>query len=276
MEDQDLQSGKSIPVTRKKPLSRNPARGRVRSRTAAVRQASSKPENAESPLKNVDRYFPVGSVPRERFDELSAKCTAEGLLSFSFIVCCTARRKPKQSVYEMWGTSAAELKDLPNELEELARKVDRVNTLMFGFMAAKITDNEQAPIPERARARNKMQVYRYLPKTLRVYAADLRIAFKWITENMGPRRYDSLRGEVLRMLQYIDECTGSPHYEHVADILSHLFPIFVLPGADPNQEIPALLSSSAALTRLYQRSAQRGFRHSRPDHSNRGGSPRNT
>jgi hypothetical protein len=206
----------------------------------------------------INQYFPLGSHARRRFDELAAKCDAEILFSLSLIVCEVAYW-PKRSIYDTYGTIASEVKELPDELEELAGKIDRTNDFLSSFRSAVVIDNDQAPIKERERERHKSAIYKHLPRTLRVFAADMRTAFEWINPQFGPKRYDSLRANVLELLQYVDRSTGSPHYEHLADILGHLFPsVLQRRGRDQNRETPALLNSDAALKQLYLRSSRRG------------------
>jgi hypothetical protein len=214
---------------------------------------------------DINQYFPLGSYHRRRFDELCAKCDAEALFSYSLLLCDAACRWPKRSLYEMRGTSASELRKLPTELEELACKIDRVGGLLSSFMSAQVIDNDQAPTQERVRGRNRVAVYKHVPKTLRVFAADLRTAFEWIDPRFGPKKYDTLRGQVLNLLRYVDGHTGSPHYEHLADILGHLFPNVVLRnGGDPKRETPALLNSADALKQLYLRWTKRGLGRPEP------------
>jgi hypothetical protein len=213
----------------------------------------------------INQYLPLGSFPRQRFDELSATCDAEMLFSCSLIVCDAACRGPKRSTYEMYGTSAAELRKLPAELEELACKIDRVSGLMSSFISVKVIDNDQAPTQERVRGRNRVAVYKHVPKTLRVFAADLRTAFEWIHPKFGPKRYDRLRSHVLELLRYVDWHAGSPHYEHLADILGHLFPgVVKRSGGDPNTKTPALLNSAEALKQLYLSWVKQGLGRHRP------------
>jgi hypothetical protein len=238
---------------------------------AFARNVPKRPESLRGAVTPViSQYLPLGSYHRRRFDELSLKCDAEVLFAYSLLVCDAACRGPKRSVYEMYGTSASELRKLPAELEELARKIDRVSGLLSSFTSAKVIDNDQAPTQERVRGRNRVAVYKHVPSTLRLLAGDLRTAFEWIHPKFGPKRYDRLRSRVLELLRYVDWHAGSPHYEHLVDILGHLFPgVVKRNGGDPNTKTPALLNSAEALKQLYLRWTRRDLGRPEPRPSRR-------
>ena len=226
-----------------------------------------------------NRTFPRGSRARAGFEYLCLRgCNPRGLLSFLEVAVFNSQTQ--RSVYDTFEVSQSELVDLPDKLEQISRDLESFNPILAGFLGAVLMENPLLSDEIRSRCRQQIAVYRRTPDLLRLLSTHLRWANQWLKENVGPKRYDSFRQSVLGLLSYVDECTKSPHYQEVADLLDHLYsarqknlqgvaeftPGPKRPRGSKKKVATArkLLSSPDALKALYLRSVKYGFRQPRP------------
>ncbi len=227
-----------------------------------------------------DDEFAPGSPAREKFERLCvAGCDAKLLLSFLTLAVFNASHKG--TMYDIFGVSQSGVTKLPDELEQISRRIESINPILAQYLRTKFIGNSHWPDEIQSRCRLQIAVYQRTPDLLRLLADHLRSAGEWLNSNVGPKRYDTFRHSVLDLLSYVDNSTGSPHYEEVADLLSHLSSareetLRGLGGRSRSARrdgeekkdyiAPKLLSSSDALKALYCRSKAYGFRKA-PPHS---------
>jgi hypothetical protein len=220
-----------------------------------------------------ERKFPPDSLARNQFEYLCLLgCDPKGLLSFLTVAVLASQSR--RSIYDVYRVSRSEFVKLPDKFEQIARDLESVNPILAHFLEAKLIDNALSSDDIRSRCRLQIAVYKRAPDLLRLLATHLRWANQWLKDNVGPKRFDSFRQSVLGLLTYVDECTKSPHYQAVADLLDHLssaeqttlqsvaewLPKPGRAGASNKNSSQKLLTSSDALKALYLRSAKYGLR----------------
>lgn len=225
-----------------------------------------------------DRDFPKGSPARAAFDHL-CNIECDPRLLFSLLTLSVLNAQSQRTIYDIYGVSRSALIKLPESLEEISRELESVNPLLGHYIQANFVENPNRPDQVRTHWRQQAAVYRTTPKLLRLLAGHLRVAEEWLHDTFGPKRFDTFRKSVLELLQYVDTCTGNPHYEEVADLLDHLSSVRQIglkriadgllqaerTGARKKRDTtPKLLRSSDALKALYHRSAKYAFRKTRP------------
>jgi len=219
--------------------------------------------------------FPLGSHARKQFEHLCLLgCDPRGLLSF--LTVAVHASLGQKSIYDTYGVSQSALAKLPERLEKIARELEPVNRLFGTYLTALFVENPKFSDQVRSLCRQRATVYKSTPRLLRALATDLRAANAEISKAVGPKRYDFFRHMVLELLKYVDACTKSPHYQAVADLLSHLssaeqktlqsvgefLPKPTRTGARKEKGATSgkLLTSPDALKALYLRSAKYRFR----------------
>lgn len=226
--------------------------------------------------------FPRGSRARARFEHL-CDIGCDPTLLFAFLTLAIFSAQSKRTLYDIFGVSRSALLKLPERLEKISVELEAVDPLLERYIQAKFVENPNCPDRLRRGWVQQAAVYRTTPKLLRLLAGHLRVAEEWLQEYFGPRKIDTFRSSVIQLLQYVDTCTGSPHYEEVSELLERLFlkkeqafrriattlPQAPRRGAPKKKRDtpPKLLCSSVALKALYLRSAKYGFRKTRPHSS---------
>jgi hypothetical protein len=219
-------------------------------------------------LHAIEKSLPPSSEARRRFDDLCVDgCPATGLFARLQLLVFSAHKQPK-SVYDLTKTSRSALVKLPGEIEQIAQEIGKARPLMGMFWVAKFINNDQVPLQTKRERIAQDTLYSNLPELLRVFATNLRITVGWIDKRFGLKRYDSFRGEVLRLLRWVDNHTGGgPHCAHLSYILVHLI------GQDNERDVlgqnfsrnhfrdlPDLLKTPEALRQFYFNSSKYGFR----------------
>lgn len=171
-----------------------------------------------------DQDFRKGSPARVAFDHL-CNIECDPRLLFSFLTRAVLEAQSQRTIYDICGVSRSALSKLPESLEKLSHELELVNPLLGQYIQANFVENPNCPDQVRTQWRQQAAVYRTTPKLLRLLAGHLRVAEEWLHDTFGPKRFDTFRKSVLELLQYVDTCTGNPHYEEVADLLDHLFAV---------------------------------------------------
>jgi len=224
-----------------------------------------------------DQVFPAGSRARARFEYLCVRgCDAQ--LLHIFLAQATLEALKKRTIYDVYGVPQSALSKLPDRLERISSELESVNRIFGDYIRANFVENSQCPDRVRLAWRQQAAVYRTTPALLRLLAGHLRAANKWIRNTAGPRRFDTFRKSILELLKYVDNCTKSPHYDDVSELLDHLFSLYsrtfkIFLNLSPRQERTGsrkkksdtpLLSSPDALKALYHHSVKYGFREPQP------------
>ncbi|HEV2400852.1 MAG TPA: hypothetical protein VGS27_28215 [Candidatus Sulfotelmatobacter sp.] len=213
-------------------------------------------------LARIEKDLPKGSPARSAFDQLCADgCESITLVALLIKTIAEAHLQPA-TLFETFGTDPRELKKLPYEIDHIAQRIERNNAFLQAFLSAQ-SENLRGP------DRYKAALYRHLPKELRIYAADLRIAFAMSAKDAGPKKYDSLRSAAATLVEFVKSRTGKPHYESLANILSYYFPrvpkrVRNGKGDELSHKMPSLFDSAPALKENYRRMKKRGLVRSIP------------
>jgi hypothetical protein len=221
-----------------------------------------------------DDRFPAGTRQRQDFDALcAAGCDRKLLLSF--LTIAATQVEWQRTIYDVYGTTRPSLDKLPAVLDKLSTDLELINPLISGFLESTLAQNHNLPDQVRSGARRQAAVYRVAPKLLQYLARDIRAASAWVNDNIGPKRYDTLRGSVCELVWYVEVSTGSPQYEQVSELLEHVSLNKTLQkvagdlarfrgGSTYKRKksaLPKFLTSPDALKALYLRSATYGFRN---------------
>jgi hypothetical protein len=229
-------------------------------------------------LRWTDAHFAPGSLQRGKFEGLcTAGCDARALLSFLSVAALEA--ETQRTIYDVFMVSRSTLVKLPALLDKAAGELDAVNPILGAYFGAKFVNNPNLSDQIRSSSQQQANVYRRIPELLRVLAIDIQNASVWINDNAGPRRSDSLRRAVVELLEYVDVSTGSPHYEHVSELLGHFVSVRsatflkvtsdskLQPGGARKRKkasLPQFINSSDALKALYGRASRYGYRKTKP------------
>lgn len=221
-------------------------------------------------FRSINRDLPIGTDSRRRFDNLCRSgCDAQVLFGSCVVTVWGSLdpKRSKRSIYDLASFSSSEIQRLTKDVDDLARRIARLNqTKILGPLPylADCTDNKSLPEELTLSARGRAEIYRNLPEIMQVFAADTRAAANWVQRNRGPKRLTALRLLVIKLLEYVDSNTETPHFEDVANILSHLFNhsglINALSPTERPRKVHKLLGSPDALKQLYSRSVRYGLR----------------
>lgn len=223
-------------------------------------------------VRAIERDIPKNTGAREQFDHLCASGCKDVTLYGHLLMVVNAAYAPKLSVYDLMSgprrdksgqftectekVSRAKLAKLPKDVERIAEQIGEAQSIIARLYETKSPAlNDQFLRQKQQRWSSPDGLYAILPDLLRMVATDMGKEFDWIDERFGVRRYDSLRGQMLGLLKYVDRQTGAPHYERVLDILSPL-----LEKNTDNRTAPDFLSDVDALTHFYSRAKKYGFR----------------
>lgn len=143
-------------------------------------------------------------------------------MQHSYLTVAVVASQSQKSIYDLYRVSPSELAKLPDKLEQISRDLESVNPILTQFLGSKFIGYPLSSDEIRSRCHLQMAVYQRAPDLLRLLATHLRWANQWLKDNVGPKRSDSFRHSGLSLLGYVDTCTKNPHYEAVADLLSHL------------------------------------------------------
>jgi len=224
----------------------------------------------------IKKYLPNNCVARKNFDRLCQDGCDPILLFSNFLVVSFAANFPGRTIYDSTGTSPSRLAKIPDELEDLAPRLESVGTILERVWWSRYLDNSSLSEEMRADCRRNVSLYKRIPELLRVLAIDIRDANSWL-QHFSPKRFDSLRQSVLQLFQYVQKTTKKPHYADISALLERFRSVDddflrkhpkILRAASQSRGVstrrplqtPTLPTSPAALRQLYIRSAKYGFR----------------
>jgi hypothetical protein len=126
------------------------------------------------------------------------------------------------SAWEMVKVPREGMKELPDELERLAKKIYAVSPMLEQYFRS-YSDNSH--LPDRVRAAARVQLHtcsQVIPCLLQELAKSVTVAELWLTKNVGPKRVGSRRLSLLRLLKYVRDTTKKPHFADVASVLGYV------------------------------------------------------
>jgi hypothetical protein len=214
----------------------------------------------------IDKDLPRCNKSRKRFDRV---CNAGGdrVLLFNLLVLAAdAYSGPGSSVWDLCKIPRTEFVNLSKDLESVATKIEASDRILSCYWRARYSDNKN--LPETIRGALRVQLFTYqetIPGLLRNLAITVKDAEKWLTDNVGPKRYDWRRHATLNLLRYIRQTTGKPHWADVEGLLVHLICRFegARPSrhkrkvSDPTRLTP--MPTSASLKQLWRRAGDYHF-----------------
>jgi hypothetical protein len=179
----------------------------------------------------------------------NAGCQKEDFAGLLFAVCTVAPLQPfRTNLIDLSGVSKAELKRLPKALRSLADLIRRVNETPLApahdLLPHIPTDSKE---PRHMKAQMVVRFYRMLPGIMFAYGTHLERFAKFNRRML--KRLTSNHLHTMRLLRYVEECTGSPKYEDLANLLTQGF----LAAGGPEDSIPKFFTADA-LAKLHQRS----------------------
>jgi hypothetical protein len=190
----------------------------------------------------LERDLPAGSDSRRRFDDLCHEGCEPAVLFSHLQILISSACSQKMSIYDLTKLSRSQLVKLSGELEQVAERIEQIRPLMRMFWP-----------PESQERLAQDTFYKNLVGLLRVVAANLRDTFDWLHKRVGPKRYDSFRGQLRDLLKYVTDHTGGARCADLCVILDYLW-------KEDFTQIPALLDSPEALRQFYSRLEEYGFR----------------
>jgi len=193
-------------------------------------------------LRFLEKDLPAGSDSRRRFDDLCIQGCEPAVLFSLLQILISSACSQKMSIYDLTKVSRSQLVKLSGELEQVAERIDQIRPLMGMFWPAESQERFAQDT-----------FYKNLVGLLRVVAANLQDTFDWLHKRVGPKRYDSFRGQVRELVKYVTDRTGGPRCADLCVILGYLW-------KDDFRQIPGLLDSPEALRQFFSRLEEYGFR----------------
>jgi hypothetical protein len=195
------------------------------------------------------KLFARGAVYEELFNKIARRCDGETLGCLLFSVC-TLAVADRGGLLDPGDISTAQRKRLTRDLLSLADLVERVNRTRLNpkiDLLAAPPDAGRDPI-----RRHVADLYDKLPSIMRVYSFHLERFSAFSSALL--KRMTFVHLETLRVLLYVEEQTGRPHYENMSDLLTGGF----LAAGGSEDSIPDFFSADA-LAKLKQKTAKFGL-----------------
>jgi hypothetical protein len=189
----------------------------------AAIDALSPQDPQQHPISKLKRFYlgdTLSNMGRKCFDRIcSDGCDPDVLSGFFYWAGYEWSFSDDLSVWEMVNVPRGGMKELPDELERLAKKIYAVSPVLEQYFRA-YSDNSRLPDRVRAAARVQLHTYsRVIPCLLQELAKSVTDAELWLTKNVGPKRVDSRRLSLLRLLRYVQDTAKKPHFADVACVL---------------------------------------------------------
>ncbi len=139
--------------------------------------------------------------------------------------------------------SKSQLKALPKKMRAMADTIDSLNATIL----APANDIKLAPYDAQRQPAREYMIRRYetLPAVLRIYSWHLERFSKFAKRTA--KRLTLIHLHVIGLIRYVENQTGSPHYEDISNLLEQGWRV-----AGKTETTPRFLST-AGLTKLYQR-----------------------
>jgi hypothetical protein len=209
------------------------------------------------------RLFANGYCLEESFRNICADgCSAEEFGTLLYGMClisayrANSRYFPRgqELLVNSRDISKAQLRALPKKLRTMADMIDKLNATVL----APANDIKLAPYDAQRQIAREYMIRRYetLPGLLRIYS--------WHVERFLPiarkiaKRLTIGHVHAVEIVRYVEDRTGSPHYEDMSNLLEHGWLII------GKTKIAPRFLNVAGLTKLYQRWADVLFGPRRP------------
>jgi hypothetical protein len=216
--------------------------------------ASTKSEPPARPCQEMNAFlkllFGRASHLEESFQRVcDAGCSQEEfglMLGYQLMVWGVRGLCPRgqERLADLPNISKRQLKGLPNKIQDMADTIESLN----GTIYAPAHDIKLAPYDaEREIAREYLiRQYEILPGVLRVYAVELERFSKLTARLLKRLTLDQV--DAVRLVRYVEDHTGSPHYEDVSILLEAVWRMA--------RKTEARFLSTDGITKLYQRWAK--------------------
>jgi hypothetical protein len=198
------------------------------------------------------RLFANGPYLEESFGDLCADgCSAEvlGDLIHAMSMLSAFRSHPRlfvpgrELLVNSGAVSKAQLRALPKKLRSIADTIQALNATVL----SPANDIKLAPFDAKRQNMREFMIRQYgvLPQVLRIYSLQLE-RFPKVARRIA-KRLTSDHVHAIFLIRYVENSTGSPHYEDVANLLEQ-----GCLATGYSKKAPSFLSVEG-LTKMYQR-----------------------
>jgi hypothetical protein len=201
----------------------------------------------------MERVFAQGEIYTKALDSLCADgCEREKLCNVLFGTCTVAKFWTRRlaDIHSYWhflglaDITDPQLKRLPDDLRTLADRIERINKTPLAPQQEILLGPSA---PEKQGTRDAVvQLYKILPTIMRLYGQHFERFSAYTSEGFG--RLTNTHILVSRILFAVEQATGSPHYEDVADLLQAGYRA----ASGSQSEVPRFFTAEA-LAKLKQR-----------------------
>jgi hypothetical protein len=204
---------------------------------------------SESTDKFLKKLFANGAHLEECFHRIcNAGCPTE---EFGQLLWATCMLMSFQSVplFNGGNLTKAQLKGLPKRMRALAEIIEALNATPL-TPGNEVKFMPDAPKGTSAQAARKYLVQRYemLPRMLNFYSYHLERFTRIVRKSL--KRLTTAHVSAIRVLRYVEDCTGSPRYGELAELLEQGCLISLIAGKE--ESVPRFLTAEG-LAKLYHR-----------------------
>ena len=201
------------------------------------------------------QLFAHGHYLEESFRKICDDgCSREEFGTLLYVLClvssfrANSRYFPRgqERLVNSGNISKSQLKALPKKMRAMADTIDSLNATIL----APANDIKLAPYDAQRQIARKYMIRRYetLPGLLRVYSRHLERFSRFADRTL--KRLTPGHLHAIELLRYVEDHTGSPHYEDISNLLEEGWRV-----AGRTESTPRFLSAEG-LAKLYQRRAE--------------------
>lgn len=167
----------------------------------------------------------VGSKERKSFDSICCDgdlCDPSVLSGFFHYAGYEWSFSEPLSAWEIAKVSREGMVGLPGELVRLATRIESVSPMLELYWRSH-THSPSSGSKARGTARLQLSTYwRATPFLLMDLAENVKRITRWLDKNCSPKRVDSRRISLLRLLRYVRDTTKNPHFADIACVLGYV------------------------------------------------------
>jgi hypothetical protein len=169
---------------------------------------------------HLEKFRRRDSNARAWFDKLTAGGCQESRLFSLLTVAAHAECTPSATVWDLFKISRSDFRKLPARLDQVASQIESSAIALDMYY---LSYRSELKNTQRLRSDTRgegARALRTLARMLRNLATDARNADSFISRIAGPKRWDTRRQFVLRLIDYVQRTTGKPHWETISGLLT--------------------------------------------------------